>query len=314
VRLGGIRLLDYSARGLWSHVAWGKHCAGKPEALFGALEVAPDTYYHKRRHMRYGHRVVKDLKELMRETGERFEIPSPWSGKKLDRSVRISPAGGSYADGAEVKVSLSTTVKSAEIRYTLNGTEPGTGSRPYSAPFSLTDSATVRAAAFKDEKRAGPSAAASFVFLKPRDPDSPGRTSPGLAYNYYHGSWERLPDFGKLRPLKTGTVEAFDLGVQSRSEEFGIVYSGFVEIEKAGPYKFYTRSDDGSKLWIGSLEVVTNDGLHGPEERSGQIVLRPGKHAIRVAFFEKSGGEALEVLYEGPGVKKGPVPAGVLSH
>jgi len=36
-----------------------------------------------------------------------------------------------------------------------------------------------------------------------------------------------------------------------------------VNIKKAGTYIFYTKSDDGSKLWINKKEVVDNMGLHG---------------------------------------------------
>ena len=40
--------------------------------------------------------------------------------------------------------------------------------------------------------------------------------------------------------------------------------------------------------------MVDNDGTHGSQERSGDINLKAGTHAIRVEFFEASGGEVLE--------------------
>jgi len=47
------------------------------------------------------------------------------------------------------------------------------------------------------------------------------------------------------------------------ADNFGVVYSGFIDIPVAGNYRFGTRSDDGSKLWINGEVLVDNDGLHG---------------------------------------------------
>jgi hypothetical protein len=73
----------------------------------------------------------------------------------------------------------------------------------------------------------------------------------------------------------------------------------FIKVKQDDQYTFFTSSDDGSKLYIGDTLVVDNDGLHGMQEREGTIGLRAGKHAIRVDFFEKIGGEGLCVSYAG---------------
>ncbi|MDD5688433.1 MAG: chitobiase/beta-hexosaminidase C-terminal domain-containing protein [Elusimicrobia bacterium] len=59
----------------------------------------------------------------------------------------ISPSAGSYA--SYVTVTLGCATSGAEIRYTTNGADPTSSSTLYSAPFTLTASATVRARAFK---------------------------------------------------------------------------------------------------------------------------------------------------------------------
>src|ERR1039458_7413312 len=38
----------------------------------------------------------------------------------------------------------------------------------------------------------------------------------GLDYRCYEGWWTELPDFNELKPVKTGTVHSFDVGVRTR--------------------------------------------------------------------------------------------------
>ena len=148
----------------------------------------------------------------------------------------------------------------------------------------------------------------------PREPDDPDETAAGLAYSYYEGSWHKIPDFDALKPAATGTSPSFDIGVRKRDELIGLVFFGFVEIPKDGTYTFFTRSDDGSRLVIGDLQVVDNDGDHGTREAGGSIALNKGKHAIRVEWYEHRGGENLTVLYQGPDIGKRQIPRRALSH
>ena len=83
---------------------------------------------------------------------------------------------------------------------------------------------------------------------------------------------------------------------------------------KDGIYKFYTKSDDGSVLYVGDRLVVANDGRHAPMVSSGAVALRAGLHSVKVLFFEDKSGQELEVEYEGPGVKKQIVPADILYY
>jgi len=85
-------------------------------------------------------------------------------------------------------------------------------------------------------------------------------------------------------------------------------------VPQTGLYTFSVLSDDGSRLFIGDQLVVDNEGLHGPTEVMGQIILEKGFHPIRADFFQASGGEEFMVYYSGPGINKQPVPAATLSH
>ena len=112
-----------------------------------------------------------------------------------------------------------------------------------------------------------------------------------------------LPNFGALTPVTTGQIENVSLAVRERNDKFAIKFEGKIFIPTDGNYTFYTTSDDGSKLYIGGSNeanlVVNNDGLHGSQERSGSLNLTAGSHPIVITFFESTGGEKLEVRWQG---------------
>src|ERR1700744_904987 len=85
---------------------------------------------------------------------------------------------------------------------------------------------------------------------------------PGLNYNYYEGQWQQLPSFQDMPPLKTGVIANFDLGTKAQSEYVGLLFSGFLQIDRDGLYTFFLSSDDGSRLFLhDQLTKVTVLGM-----------------------------------------------------
>lgn len=134
--------------------------------------------------------------------------------------------------------------------------------------------------------------------------------SSGLTYKYYEGQWSNLPDFNALTPVKTGISDNVDISVRERNDNFGFIWEGLINIPVAGTYTFETNSDDGSKLYISnsgsayneSNLVVNNDGLHGNQYRSGNYTFNnPGSYPIAITFFERGGGENMQVFWRRPG-------------
>jgi poly(3-hydroxybutyrate) depolymerase len=143
--------------------------------------------------------------------------------------------------------------------------------------------------------------------------DAPTSGENGIKYAYYEGNWDVLPNFGSLTPKKTGTTDNFSLSPKQNDGYYAFKFSGFIDIKSSGTYTFYTASDDGSKLYINGKEIVNNDGRHGEIEKSGQVSLSTGKHAIQVTYFDKWGNnDVLKVKYKGPNISKKAIPNSVL--
>lgn len=228
------------------------------------------------------------------------------------RSPLISAESDIFCD--ELEVVLSRNVHGAEIRYTLDDTYPVETSSIYQSPIVLTETATVKCRIFRDGHAISPLVEETFEKVQPRPAEKNISHSPGLKYNYYEGEWEKMPDFESISPIDSGYADYIDLSPQKRKEYFALVYKGYLSVDKRGVYAFALTSDDGSRLFIGKNLVIDNDGLHGPITVLGRIALEAGAHPITVKFFQRSGGQELEVVYYGAGVKEQVIPASALSY
>jgi signal transduction histidine kinase len=128
----------------------------------------------------------------------------------------------------------------------------------------------------------------------------------GLDYRVYEGRWERLPEFGQLKPARRGAVANFGLNVQSRVNNVGMEFRGYVEVPSDGLFTFATVSDDGSRLFIDEQAprlavIATNAWPRARPILPGQPLLTAEESQWsevegRVAYVaEKSGGWEIEL-------------------
>jgi len=92
--------------------------------------------------------------------------PAPVFDPSLVWSPDIRPRGAVF--GKRVEVSLASHTPQAQIRYTTDGSEPDESSPLYAQPFTLTDTAIVKARAYKQRMRA--SAVARMRFIRTDKP------------------------------------------------------------------------------------------------------------------------------------------------
>jgi len=211
-------------------------------------------------------------------------------------------------------VSLASPRPDIEIRYTLDGSTPTLSSPLAKGAVRLNDSAVVTARAFRRGRPVSGPASAKFSKAAARPAETVAPKKAGVDFRYFQGDWNALPDFAGLKPVRTGSAAAFDIGPKLRKENYAFEYKGWIRVPKDGIYAFFTESDDGSALDIGEARVVDNDGPHGMAEKQGLIALAAGWHPIRVVYFNATGSDGLKVSWQGPGLAKQPVPAAALAR
>ncbi len=141
----------------------------------------------------------------------------------------------------------------------------------------------------------------------------PATARPGLAWRYYEGSWDRLPDFSAIAPAGLGLSSGISLATAAGRDRYGLRFTGWLQVPADGFYDLYTNSDEGSRLWIGDRLVVDNDGLHAARDAVGNIGLAAGWHPIRIEYFDRWGDDSLAVSWRGPGSGRTPIPAGAFA-
>ena len=146
---------------------------------------------------------------------------------------------------------------------------------------------------------------------------------PGLVGEYFNIG-EELSDYPNVadkKPAvkkvdKTVNFDSTEEGFNGTNlvDQFYIRWTGTIKAPKDGKYKFYTESDDGSRFFVDGKQVVDNGGLHGMEEKDGEVELKAGDHEVKLEFFENGGGAGVKLSWEYEGQAKEIVPEKVLSH
>jgi len=133
-----------------------------------------------------------------------------------------------------------------------------------------------------------------------------------VKYEYYEVDWQKMGDFGNLKPRVSGQAEDFSVAVRRRDDHFALRFTAFVHIPSDGRYRFHLGSDDGSRMRIAGREVINGDGIHAHQTKSTEVDLKKGVHEVVVEYFEANGQESLQVEIEGPGLGRQPL-AGLCS-
>ncbi|MFN3407971.1 MAG: ATP-binding protein [Limisphaerales bacterium] len=143
---------------------------------------------------------------------------------------------------------------------------------------------------------------------------TPVQWVPGLDFRCFEGAWNRLPDFSRLTPVRTGVATNFDLSLRTRPERVGLEFTGALAVPRAGFYTFYLRSDDGARLFVAEplpqLAVLGQAPLPPPRRLQVGEVLLPAEEfqwsAVEgeLTFIGERGGRPeLELSAEGGNVR-----------
>jgi hypothetical protein len=208
-------------------------------------------------------------------------------------------------------VTLACASAGAEIRYTLDGSEPTVRSPLYRAPFTITASTVVKARALRpglvevpttlSGTHASQSVRAEFTRLAPVAAVAVPKTVPGLRYETWAGRWQDLLlRRDALPPVASGTVDRlFAPASRSTAPTWAVRYRGWLDVPDDGLYTFQAPAESympdimaGYELClsIDGVEWYPATTLHALG--SWSVALRKGAHSFELLYADLRGDAA----------------------
>lgn len=204
---------------------------------------------------------------------------------------------GSIPFVGSIQLQLAPAHKDFEIRYATGGNEPSLQSTAGTVSQTYGATTIVKARHVFKGKLVGPT---TTVTLSKLDPwvalPEPAIADRVIKTSQFDGDFNSCDDM-KGRAVRSFTQKEFALGDLGGKEHVGLEMEGWIEVDASDIVQFNLMSDDGSRLYVDGKLVVDNDGLHGPEEKSGFAPLAKGWHKVRVLWFNKTGGAELKVKW-----------------
>jgi arylsulfatase A-like enzyme len=139
----------------------------------------------------------------------------------------------------------------------------------------------------------------------------------GLDYNSYEKTTPWVTDWTTEAAVGSGAVAAPDLSVLTRSDNVGLLLSGYVKVPADGSYTFYLTTDTGAFVRLHDAQLIDADFGYtgGTEKSSGSISLKAGYHPLHIHYRHASAAShALTLQWSGPNITKQAIPASAFYH
>lgn len=147
------------------------------------------------------------------------------------------------------------------------------------------------------------------TLTKTPTPTTPSGTGTGLLGTYFNNR-----DFTGSVVSRTDPTVNFNWGngipiSGIDANTFSVAWTGFVVPQFTESYTFYTRTDDGVRLWINNIQVINNWTNQAASERSGSISLIAGqKYPIRMEYYENLGKAVAQLRWSSSSTSKQIIP------
>ncbi|MEI8112215.1 MAG: glycoside hydrolase family 3 C-terminal domain-containing protein [Bacteroidia bacterium] len=96
-------------------------------------------------------------------------------------------------------------------------------------------------------------------------------------------------DWGANAPAVTGIP----------ADNFSVRWTGFIKVPVTGDYTFYDRSDDGSRLWINSIQIINQWADQGAATKQATVHLTKDViYPVKLEYYESAGLAEMKMGYK----------------
>lgn len=180
--------------------------------------------------------------------------------------------------------------------------------------FSLSTGTNVRLVVYpgstKDRFVEG-----TFTYPGPAVVATPPATGSGLKGEYFDGT---ELDGIMLKSSRIDSELNFNWGTGTPfsalgNDTFSVRWTGSIKAPTTGWVRFYTRADDGARMWVNNKLLIWNWLNTGFNESTSSIYMQAGEtYPIKVEYVEKSGNAQFQLLWKYGTGSKTVVPSNAL--
>lgn len=244
---------------------------------------------------------------------ERLEVESylagKWSLAMIPEPPTVSPRPGHYNE--PVDVTLTPTLGTSTIRYTLDGSAPDINSTLYTGAIPLTDDTVVKAVEVSAGGEVSPVITSSYLI---------SASETGHAYvEYFGGVYSTAISAFVASPDYPDSPQSYELLTSlatpvNRGSYFSSWVRGYIHPPQTGDYTFAVSSDDSSEFYLSTdddpanmqliayLNGSASAGAYGNSVSQNQpVALVAGqRYYFEARVVENSGGDHLSVQWQLP--------------
>ena len=212
-----------------------------------------------------------------------------------------------HLDGYKgIRYNVTSSANDFQIYDTLNDAKEAIN-RAGSSPYFISLQQRLKDTVLQVRR---PNASAARPYDSDPVPAVTVTTTTGLNWQAFEGSFPWVPDFPPISAVATGQCRGLDLSVRTRNDNIGLLYSGYLNVPSDGTYTLYLSTDGRAFLRVHEASLIDADfGYTGGTERSASIILKAGRHPIRLGYVRAGGGTpSLSLQWSSAAIAKQALP------
>jgi len=201
--------------------------------------------------------------------------PGLWQHMEISfQAPRFDAAGKKIANARLVKVVLNGTIIHENLE--LSG--------PTGGPISEQEAAT---GPFMIQGDHGPVA---FRNLSIKDRQGkPVTVDQPFTYKVMHGQFRTPEDIKGGKVALEGSIEKLSWEVANRNDEYAILYTGQIQVPKAGKHRLILQNSGRSFMSINGKEILPDAWTRWSNQRTAEVELPAGKNTLSLTISKMDG-------------------------
>ncbi|MEM1219299.1 MAG: alkaline phosphatase family protein [Bacteroidota bacterium] len=218
----------------------------------------------------------------------------------------LLPAGGLFVDTVP-KLQMRNPNMIGMIRYTLDGSTPTSVANIFGPgeEVMIERNTVVKAAIFSGVTKMSRDAIGYFRILQKDEQH-------GVQAQFYQfAEPHTITNLDSLSPTQTQRLDELRVPEELlASKRPNLVrMTTYLEIQEAGNYTLWTKSEGPSELIINGTKIVNQSENEGMQEASGNLDLEAGRHELQAIWSGARMGAWFDAYIEGPAMPKQIIPA-----